>query len=156
MTREPVPSELKREYTRARNIGALIDIVLPLGAAIGVVLLGGVEIGSLPTETTEIQWLKYGLVVFSVSVCIAARAILGRLMGDARKMARLGICPRGRVFYSYLALFALYLVPAIWGFAFFVLSRDLIAFFVLGALTALAFLFLTPAIEQFWEDRPPR
>lgn len=156
MTREPVPSELKREYTRARNLGALIDIVLPLGAAIGVVMLGDVDIGSTPLETTEIEWLKYGLVAFSVSICIAARAILGRLMGDARRLARLGACPRGRVFYSYLALFALYLVPAIWGFAFFVLSRDLIAFFVLGALSVLAFLFLTPAIESFWEGHPPR
>jgi len=152
MVGELIPPEALREYSRARNLGALIDLLLPLAAAAAVVLLGGELTGSAAAggKAGNILWLKHALVVFSVSVCIAARIILGRLMAEVRRVAHLGAYRCGRVFFSYLALYSLYLVPAVWGFAFFILSGDSVGYLVLAGITALAFLFLTPHISHFW------
>ncbi len=148
----PSPPQIYREYRRVRNLGALLDVVLPLVAAIACVLFGGLDLTRGDSSIgASSQWLKYGLVAFSVTICIVARILLGRLMSDVRRQARLGRYKRGWITYSYFALFALYLVPAVWGIAYFVITGDTIAFLILDALTVLAFLFLTPSVDYFWQ-----
>ena len=152
MNRDRIPIELLREFRLAHNLGAILDVVLPLGAAIAVVLLGRAE-HFATAEVGRGHWLRYGLVAFSVTVCIVARILLSRLMGSVVAMMRRGAYRPGRTAYSYLALYSLYLCPALWGFAHFVLTGALITFLVLVAVTTLAYLFCTPGIEHFWHRR---
>ncbi len=152
MTRDRIPIELLREFRIAHNLGALLNVVLPLGAAIAVVLLGREE-PFAGAGAGRGHWLRYGLVAFSVTICIVARIVLARLMGSVVAMTRRGAYRPGRTAYSYLALYSLYLCPAVWGFAHFALTGTLITFLVLVAVTALAYLFCTPGIEHFWHRR---
>jgi hypothetical protein len=140
-----------REYRFAHNLGAVLDVVVPLVAAIIIILFSGLNLERPEAASSQAQWLKYGLVAFSVTICIVARILLGRLMADVRRRARLGTYKSGWVSYSYFILFALYLVPAAWGVAYFMITGDTLAFLVLDAITVLAFLFLTPGVDYFWQ-----
>ncbi|HUX07060.1 MAG TPA: hypothetical protein VMX35_07060 [Acidobacteriota bacterium] len=146
------PPQIYEEYRRVRNLGAILDVVLPLVAAIVIVLFNGLDLTQEDSAVGgSFQWLKYGLVAFSVTICIVARILLGRLMSDVRKQAKLGRYKRGWITHSYFTLFALYLVPAVWGIAYFIIAGDAIAFLILDVLTVLAFLFLTPSVDFFWQ-----
>jgi hypothetical protein len=146
------PPQMLREFRLAHNIGAVLDVLVPLVIAIVIVAFAGLRLDRPDGGGgVQAQWLKYGLVAFSVTICIVARILLGRLMADVRRRARLGVYKSGWVTYSYFTLFALYLVPAVWGIAYFMITGDTVAFLVLDAITVLAFLFLTPNVEYFWQ-----
>lgn len=151
MVKDRIPVELEREYQRVRNIGGLFDLVLPLSAAILVVAFSGSEIITPAELQAPLSWLKYGLAAFSVAICLVARTILSRIMSAVRAQVQRGIYRRGRVTYSYLILYVLYLVPAIWGFAYWILTGGLLLLLILVALTVIAYLFLTPRIEYFFQ-----
>lgn len=150
MAREPIPEKLRQEHSRVRNLGGFFNIVIPMAKIIAVLILGK---GNLVTELEsrgEFCLLRYGLVVFSVTICIAARVVLGRMMTAVREAIRRGVYRTGRLTYSYLAVYALNLVPTVWGFAYFVLTGGSLAFVVLASITVLAFLFLTPGPDHYW------
>jgi hypothetical protein len=151
MTGERIPPEALREFRRARNLGALIDVVTPLAVSIVVILFCNIDaLAGSSTPAAGLAWLKYGLAAFSVTTCIVARIILGRLVGEVRRLARHGVYRRGRVTYSYLILFALYLAPTVWGLGYYALAGDVAAFLFMTAISVLAYLFLTPDLENLW------
>lgn len=147
-----VPPELEKEYGRVRNIGALIDVVLPLAAAISLVIFANRQALSL-NYATEGVWLGYGLVAFSVTVCLVARIVHQRLMDHVKRLVSSGHYRRGKITYSYIVLFALYLCPAVWGFGYYLLTGRMLAAAILVTITALSFLFLTPTLDHFFKDQ---
>lgn len=152
MNKRQIPSHLEREYSRVRNIGALIDVILPLAVAISLVILANRQALSF-NYATESMWLGYGLVAFSVTVCLVARIVHQRLMEHVKRLVRSGHYQRGKLTYSYVVLFALYLCPAVWGFGYYLLTGGMLAAAILLAITMLSFVFLTPPLDQFFKDQ---
>lgn len=135
-----------------KNLGGVINIVLPLVTVIGIVLFAESELITDAEAPLEISVLRYGLVIFSVTICVAARIILRRMISAVRSFVRAGSYRTGRIFYCYLAVYALYLVPSVWGFAYFMLTGGVLALLIMASVTILAYLFLTPNLESFWQS----
>jgi len=148
-----LPPEIRREYRRARNLGGVMDVILPLALAVTAVLLAEPELISEIESTGEFSLLRYGLVAFSVTIAIAARIILGRMMVVMMDLVARGRHVPGRVSSVYLVVYALYLVPAVWGFTYFFLAGGLLAFLCMVLVTVLAYLFLTPRPDYFARGR---
>jgi membrane protein YdbS with pleckstrin-like domain len=74
-------------------------------------------------------------------------------MNHVKRLLAAEVYRRGRVFYSYIILFALYLCPAIWGFIYYFLAGSLVAMVIMIAITALSYLFITPNLLYYLEDR---
>jgi hypothetical protein len=152
MVKEPIPYEICKEYNRVRTVGGFIDVFLPLIALIATVLIWNVDFIGEAESLGDFQVLRYGLVAFSVTVCVVARVMLGRMMSAVRRAVKAEAYRPGRITYCYLAVYALYLVPSVWGFAYFILTGGFLAFQLLAAITILAYVFLTPGPEHFWRQ----
>ena len=145
-----LPPGLAEEFSRARNIGALLNIVLPfVGALILIIFVASPgALRNPPGEET--LWLAYALLAFSVTTCIVARTIHQRLMEHLVGLIRTERYRPGRLTFAYMVLFVLYLMPTLWGFALYLLTGDMLTGGILGAITVVAHLFLTPHFTLFF------
>ena len=151
MNKQKIPPEIVNEYSRARNLGAVLDLFLPLAGAIAFVLITPREALSSGFETEHI-WLAYALVAFSVTTCLVARIVFTRLMQHVKRLINVEAYRKGKLTFAFLALFALYLCPAVWGFGYYMLTGSLVATAVLVSITPLSYIFLTPPLESIFKD----
>jgi hypothetical protein len=141
--------ELRREFERARFIGQAFTVLLPLvGAAVAAFTLDAGRMRLAPLAN-ELAWLGYALLAFSVSICLIARIVLQQLMAHVRRLLMGGAYRRGRLTVAYLALFTLYLCPAMWGFIYLLVGGALPVAAILVAITLSAGLFLVPPPDTF-------
>lgn len=149
MSPTPLPTGLAEEFSRARNIGALLNVVLPFLGALVLVFLSSP--GALKNPFGgESLWLAYAMLAFSVTTCIVARTIHQRLMSHIVGLIRAEQYRPGRLTFAYLVLFVLYLMPTLWGFTFYLLTGDMLTAGILGGITVVAHLFLTPHFTLFF------
>lgn len=149
MSPTPLPPGLEDEYSKARNIGALLNVVLPFLAAFVLVFITSPNALKNPVGN-ESLWLAYAMLAFSVTTCIVARTIHQRLMAHLVNLIRNEHYQPGRMTFAYLVLYVLYLMPTLWGFAYYMLSGDMLTAGILGAITVVAHLFLTPHFTIFF------
>lgn len=150
MQKQEIPIRFQQEYTRARNIGAAINVIVPLLAVLALVLFLNPG-DQAATIEADVPVFAFTLLTFSIAICFMARTVLQRLVSHVKRIHALRGNWKNKLLLAYSTLYLLFLCPCVWGIIFYVLTWSIIGLITFSAITILAYLFFTPALEEYFK-----
>ena len=146
-----IPPGFFQEYSKARNIGAVLNIIIPLLSVLSLVLFLNPNDERLAVSA-DVPVFAFTLLTFSIAICIMARAVLQRLVSHVRRVHALKGNWKNKLLLAYTTLYLLFLCPGVWGIIFYVLTWSILGLIGFNCITIAAFLFFTPSLEEHFKD----
>jgi hypothetical protein len=143
-------AKLKQEYRTALASGLALNVIAPAITAISVLLfVPGLDFSA--QLGNEHKLFAYALTAFSLTICLIARVLHGRMLDNLKRQIKSDNYKNGRLLISYIIFFLLLLIPVLWGVIYYLLTRNALVpgFFFL--ITLLSYLFVTPRLEDYFE-----
>lgn len=150
MEKKPIPPEFQQEYSKARNIGAILNVIVPLSAVLALVMFlppGDKKV----TLETDIPVFATTLITFSIAICFMARTVLVKLVTHVKRIWALKGNWKNKIVLAYSTLYLLYLCPSVWGIIFYTLTWSIIGLAGFSSITIVAFLFFTPKLSEYFK-----
>ncbi len=147
-----IPNRLVEEYKRARLLGLVVNIALPLTGLAAILLLSpGIETNFELGE--EYRILAYILILFSVVLCLMSRVLHSRLMEQVKRLLAEDLYRKGKLLISYGVIYFLLFCPTLWGFAYHFLTADVLVPGVMVLITIASYIFITPKLEGYFKAK---
>lgn len=142
-------NQLEKEYLKGRQVGFMLTVLLPLSAAIPLIVFLP---GDIALDLKGSEPLVFSVVFFSIAIGFMARLVLQRMASHVRRMAKTDRYRQNQLLSTMLVFYLLLLCPALWGMITYVLVKNIFALLFLLFISSACYFLLTPPLKQILED----